>query len=302
VLGTPQELDNAATETTRAAQGWYPDPDGSASLRYWDGEQWVGRSPQRTSTPPTPVPAAHPSPSATNPVQRRAGHVAMVEPASGGRRLALARLDARQQRWSPVGRIGWWLLAAPLAVACWGAAQGSRALSVLSCAAGVLLAAVFTLGAAGALGLAHPLANTGLSTPVASASPASPAASGDGGPAPARSTVAAASTNPLPPLPAPAPVVVATPVTPPPTTAAPTTTAPPPTTAPSTTLPSSTTVAPTPSAAGSSGQSGAGLPPSAKPLQKGSSNQGVEGGLASAIQQWQAAFARTHAGGLPGRT
>jgi hypothetical protein len=302
VLGTSQELDNATPETSLATPGWYPDPDGSSALRYWDGQRWVGRSPQRASTPPTPLPAVPASPSATNPVQRRVGHAAMVEPATGTGTLALARLDARQQRWSPVGRAGWWLLAAPLAVACWGAGRGSRALTVLSCAAGVLLVAVFTLAAAGALGFAHPLANAGLTVPRAAASPALPAAPADGWPSPARSTVAAASTSPLPPLPAPAPepVRAAVPVTPP-STAAPTTTAPPTTTTPSTTVPPPTTTAPTLGISGPSGRSGTGQPSPTLPLPKGS-NQGPKSPLASAIQKLQAEIARTHAGGLPGRT
>lgn len=49
-------MTNTSGPTTPA--GWYPDPAGSANLRWWDGSAWTAH----LAPPPTPAPALAPTP------------------------------------------------------------------------------------------------------------------------------------------------------------------------------------------------------------------------------------------------
>ena len=55
-----------------SAPGWYPNPDGSDSMRYWNGQQWT------SVTPPTPTPT-HASPTDNAPSTESAS-VSQVDP------------------------------------------------------------------------------------------------------------------------------------------------------------------------------------------------------------------------------
>jgi hypothetical protein len=41
--------------TTPNTPGWYPDPQGSGTQRFWDGEQWSGPSTSESPAPPAPA-------------------------------------------------------------------------------------------------------------------------------------------------------------------------------------------------------------------------------------------------------
>jgi hypothetical protein len=41
VRGLPPQHPSAASSTSRAPAGWYPDPTGNARVRYWDGSEWT---------------------------------------------------------------------------------------------------------------------------------------------------------------------------------------------------------------------------------------------------------------------
>jgi Protein of unknown function (DUF2510) len=43
---------------TQSQPGWFPDPDGSGQLRWWDGSRWTGN----VAPPPVPIPQAPPAP------------------------------------------------------------------------------------------------------------------------------------------------------------------------------------------------------------------------------------------------
>ncbi len=91
-------------ETVNApAAGWYPDPGGSTSLRWWDGGGWtthLSTPPQAVPAPaPAPAPAAAPVPA---PVVPAAPVAPVVEPAAyagdprfGGPSTAPMPTDAR---------------------------------------------------------------------------------------------------------------------------------------------------------------------------------------------------------------
>lgn len=55
------------TDTTEPPEGWYPDPDNHARLRWWDGGQWTGHERENPAVQapaqPTPAQAIAPDPS-----------------------------------------------------------------------------------------------------------------------------------------------------------------------------------------------------------------------------------------------
>jgi Protein of unknown function (DUF2510) len=73
-------MTNTSGSTTPA--GWYPDPAGSANLRWWDGSTWTAH----LAPPPTPAPAPAPAPtpayqaSVTQPLVGQGLSTAATEP------------------------------------------------------------------------------------------------------------------------------------------------------------------------------------------------------------------------------